>query len=324
MSQLIGIARLAASSSLLEEKKRAVYRELPTGRWIGRQRGERMPFEWTINPYRGCEFACRYCYARYTHVFMNLEASEFDDQIFVKQWDAAAFRRELRRVPERESIAIGTATDPWQPAERRFRLTRRMLEVISEERGLRVQMTTKSDLVASDAALLARASQHNDIRVYVTVTTLDTELARAMEPGAPRPDLRLRAVAELRTAGVSVAVTASPLLPGLNDEEADLLRLGEAAKAAGAVGFHAAPVFLSDTALPIFLPWLRAVRPELARKYATDFRQKWRLPENYTLEVREKMNRIRRSLGLVPGWGKGVVENKQPPSDGQSSFNFYL
>ncbi|MCP5112699.1 MAG: radical SAM protein, partial [bacterium] len=118
---LVGIARLAASGSLLEAKRRVDYRELPTRRFITRCRSDRVPFDWTINPYRGCEFGCKYCYARYTHEFMELrDPWDFETKIFAKRWNVDSFREELRKIDPRQWIAIGTATDPYQPAERRY------------------------------------------------------------------------------------------------------------------------------------------------------------------------------------------------------------
>src|SRR5436305_487601 len=118
---LIGIAKLASQSDLLESKRRVQYFELPTRKYIGRCSGTRMPFNWTINPYRGCEFGCKYCYARYAHEFMGMEDSrDFEDKIYAKAASADLLRQELKKTPKRDAIAIGTATDPYQPAERRF------------------------------------------------------------------------------------------------------------------------------------------------------------------------------------------------------------
>jgi DNA repair photolyase len=161
---LIGIARMAAESSLLEGKRRVEYRDLASRTYVSRCPNPQLPFQWTVNPYRGCEFGCKYCYARYTHEFMELrEGSLFETRIFAKQWSAHAFRQELRRLPLGEAIAIGTATDPYQPAERRYGLTRKMLEVLATEPGFRVWITTKSDLVTRDIDLLRRIAVHTPL-----------------------------------------------------------------------------------------------------------------------------------------------------------------
>ena len=197
-SPLIGIARMAQDAKALEAKARVEYRELAARSLLNRCSGTRMPFDWTINPYRGCEFGCKYCYARYTHEFMELrEPQDFERRIFAKEFNAAGFGRELRQVKQGEWVAIGTATDPYQPAERRYGLTRKVLEVFARRGGFKLALTTKSDLVSRDAALLAEAGRRNTVRVNVTVTTMDAGLARAMEPMAPRPDLRMGAVKAL-------------------------------------------------------------------------------------------------------------------------------
>src|SRR5579862_5655832 len=171
--KLIGIARLAAASDLLEAKRQVEYLELETRRFIGRGSG-RMRSIWTINPYRGCEYGCKYCYARYAHEFMELRDPElFERKIYAKQLNPIAFRAELRKLKTGDTIWIGTATDPYQPAERRFKVTRQRLEAIANERGLDIGVTTKSDLVARDTELMARIARRNNIRVHLTITTLD-------------------------------------------------------------------------------------------------------------------------------------------------------
>src|SRR5580700_628199 len=152
---LVGIARLAAASERLETKRTVEYLELETRRFIGRGSG-RMRSIWTLNPYRGCEFGCKYCYARYAHEFMELRDPElFERKIYAKQFQALAFRAEVRRLKTGETVWIGTATDPYQPAERRFQITRQILEGFTGESGLDIGITTKSDLVSRDAALMA-------------------------------------------------------------------------------------------------------------------------------------------------------------------------
>lgn len=141
---LVGIARLASQSATLEAKARVQYFEIEARSLLNRTKPG-MPFTWTVNPYRGCEFGCKYCYARYTHEFMELDATAFEDRIYAKANVTAILKRELRKTPEHEGIAIGTATDPYQPAERRFGLTRSILEVLARERGRTISITTKSD-----------------------------------------------------------------------------------------------------------------------------------------------------------------------------------
>src|ERR1700691_4088816 len=215
--KLVGIARLAASSDLLEAKRQVEYLELEPRRFIGRGSG-RMRSIWTINPYRGCEYGCKYCYARYAHEFMELHDPQlFERKIYAKQFQALAFRAEVRRLKWGDTVWIGTATDPYQPAERRFQITRQMLEVFAGARGLDFGLTTKSDFVSHDAALMASITRKNKMRVHLTITTLDERLARLIEPRAPRPALRLAAVKKLADAGVPVRVLAHPVIPLIND-----------------------------------------------------------------------------------------------------------
>ena len=186
--KLVGIARLAAARESLREGHNIEYFTLPVRSLLNRCTVARMPFTWTINPYRGCEFACKYCYARYTHEFMEMrDGVDFERKIFVKQHAAELLRQELRHVKPGEEIAIGTATDPFQPAERRYEVTRAILEELARHRGLELGIVTKSTLVLRDIDVLRRISAANRLFVNITVTTLDVELARLLEPRAPRP-----------------------------------------------------------------------------------------------------------------------------------------
>lgn len=304
---LVGIAKLASQGASLEAKRRVEYRELPTRRWINRCSSPRMPFRWTINPYRGCEFGCKYCYARYTHEFMELRGpDDFETRIFAKEFDADSFRRELRAVPPRESIALGTATDPWQPAERRYQRTRRLLEVFAGERGRSLVFTTKSDLCARDADVLSEIARRNRLRCHLTVTTCDTELARQLEPFAPRPDLRLLAAACLARAGLRVGVYASPVLPALNDSMTSLENVASGAAAAGATWFGAQPLFLQPSARAVFFPFLEQHYPQLARGYRQQFRNGAYLRGAFEAELKSKVAHLREQYGLAGG-----AENEQ-------------
>ena len=297
---LVGIARLAAAASPLEAKRTVEYRELATRRYISRVSGERMPFDWTLNPYRGCEFACRYCYARYTHEFMELrDPQQFETQIFAKTWSAAAFRQEVQRLPPGAWVAIGTATDPYQPAERRYRITRRMLEVFAGTSGLKIGITTKSDLIARDADVLAEVSRRHNTGVMLTVTTTDARLARLLEPKAPRPELRLRAIEALAQAGVAAGAFVAPVLPLLNDSESSLEAVARAAAAHGARYFAANLLFLKPSAAAVFLPFLEAHYPRLVRRYRERFARGAYLSGDYVEKIRARVRDIRQRHGLT-------------------------
>ena len=210
--RLIGIARLASEGESLREGHNVEYFTLPSKSLLNRCVSNReMPFTWTINPYRGCEFGCRYCYARYTHEFMEMhDGMEFEQKIYVKQHAAGLLRHELRRVKPDEAIALGTATDPYQPAERRYEVTRTVLEEFALHRGFELGIVTKSNLIVRDLDLLKKVAKANRLSVHVTITTLNVELARILEPRAPRPDLRLDAVRALSKAGLRVGLSCSP------------------------------------------------------------------------------------------------------------------
>ncbi|MGZ5172472.1 MAG: radical SAM protein, partial [Burkholderiales bacterium] len=212
--KLIGIARLAAEGETLREGHNVEYFTLPAKSLLNRCVSNRqMPFTWTINPYRGCEFGCRYCYARYTHEFMEMrDGMEFEQKIYVKQHAAGLLRHDLRRVKPNESIALGTATDPYQPAERRYEVTRGILEEFARHRGFELGIVTKSNLIVRDLDVLKEVAKTNRLSVHVTVTTLDVDLARILEPRAPRPDLRMDAVRTLAQAGLRVGVSCSPVV----------------------------------------------------------------------------------------------------------------
>src|SRR6266852_2376855 len=242
---LVGIARLASEGESLREGPNVEYFTLPAKSLLNRcVSGRQMPFTWTINPYRGCEFGCRYCYARYTHEFMDLDPSEFEDKIYAKAHTAELLRRDLRKVDPTQSIAIGTATDPYQPAERRFGRTRAILEVFAEGKGRNLSITTKSDLIVRDLPLLTELKRSNVLHVNMTITTLDAGLARLLEPRAPRPDLRLAAVKQLAQAGIRVGVFPNPVLPLITDSEESLDRVAKAAAEAGAGYFSGGLLFL--------------------------------------------------------------------------------
>ena len=257
---LVGIARLASQSELLEAKRQVDYLEIPARSILNRTKPN-MPFRWTINPYRGCEFGCKYCYARYTHEFMELDAHEFEDRIYAKAASAHLLRQELRRIPREDRIALGTATDPYQPAERRYLRTRAILEVFAAERGRHLGIISKSDLIVRDLDLLREIARGNVLGVSLTITTLDEKLARLLEPRAPRPALRLEAVSRLAAAGIQVGVMPNPVMPGITDGERSLDRLAKAARDAGAVSFGGGPLFLMPSAQKVFLPFLETRIP---------------------------------------------------------------
>lgn len=295
---LVGIARLAALSERLAAKRRVEYFELPTRRLLNRT-SERMPFTWTINPYRGCELGCRYCFARYTHEFMEMDGGrDFEEKIYTKRFAGPALREELRRTDRREAIAIGTATDPYQPAERRFGVTREILKVFAAGKGRRLSLTTKSDLILRDLDVLAEIARANVFHANITITTLDEELTRWIEPRAPRPSLRLDTVRGLAAAGIAVGVFPNPIMPLLTDSEESLETLAAGAAGAGAAFLGGGLLFLKPCAKEVFFPFLEQRFPKLAHRYRALFRSTAFLRGDYARAIKERMSRIRARHGL--------------------------
>ncbi len=298
--QLLGIARLAAEGESLREGHHVEYFTLESRSLLSRVVSQRaLPFTWAINPYRGCEFACKYCYARYTHEFMELrDGLDFERKIFVKQQAAQLLRRELKKVKRGEQIAIGTATDPYQPAEQRYEVTRAILEELERHTGLDLGIVTKSNLILRDAAILRRVAANNRLFVNLTVTTVDTNLARKLEPRAPRPDLRLEAVRQLNLAGVDAGVICAPVLPGITDRPADLEALVKAARDAGAKYVFANPLFLKPCSAAVFLPFLEEQFPALVEVYRERYRDRAFLPKGYGERLSQLMAALRRKYGI--------------------------
>lgn len=295
-----GIARIAASAPAVDEGHLIEFRSLAVRSILNRTVSRRgLRFAWSINPYRGCEFACRYCYARYTHEFMELRQPEdFERKIFVKDNAAWLLRQELRQVRPGEEIAIGTATDPYQPIERRLRITQSLLEVLAEQRGLQIGIVTKSALIARDLRLLCQIASTNELVIHLTITTPDAALARVLEPRAPRPDIRFATVGRLREAGLRVGVLCSPLLPGLTDTGAALNRMAELAHQARACFLHANPLFLKPCSKETYLSFIRENFPALEPMYRTRFQDAAFVPKAYAERCRELLRAACKKHGL--------------------------
>ena len=318
-SPLVGIARLASEGESLREGHKVEYFTLPAKSLLNRcVSGRGMPFTWTINPYRGCEFGCQYCYARYTHEFMEMrDGREFEQKIYVKQHTAELLRRDLRKVKSGEGIALGTATDPYQPAERRYEITRGILEEFARHRGFELGIVTKSNLIERDVELLREVARNNELSIHITVTTLDADLARILEPRAPRPDLRMAAVHSLSTAGLSVGVSGSPVLPGITDSPASLEALIKAAAAAGARHIFAGPLFLKPCSAAVFLPFLEQQFPHLVESYRARYRERSFLPPSYSKRISQLVSSLRKKYGIQRADPRGMSKDVWPPETGE-------
>ena len=299
--QLVGIARLAAEGESLREGHQVEYFTLTAKSLLNRCVSRRaMPFTWTINPYRGCEFGCRYCYARYTHEFMEMrDGLDFEQKIYVKQHAAGLLRHDLGRVKTDEAIALGTATDPYQPAERRYEVTRGILEVFARHHGFELGIVTKSNLVSRDRELLQQVAVANKLSVHITITTLNTDLARILEPRAPRPDLRLDAVRALSQAGLRVGVSCSPVVPGITDSPKDLEAVIRAAADAGADYVFANPLFLKPCSAAIFLPFLEQNFPHLAATYRQRYQDRAFLAPAYAKRLSQLVGSLREKYKIT-------------------------
>ena len=257
------------------------------------------PFQWTLNPYRGCRHACRYCYARPTHEFLGMDAGrEFDQRIFAKVNAPEVLRQELRRPKwKNEAIAIGTASDPYEPAEMEYRLTRRILQVLCEFRTP-ASITTKGVLVRRDVDVLQELGRVADVRVNFSVGSIDERVWKLTEPGAPSPVARLEAMQFLVENGINAGVMMAPLLPGISDSTESIYDVAEAAAAHGARFIGANVLFLKPGSKEWFMPMLKETYPHLAPGYAKLYAKTY-APRDYTSSVMKVVDQARRSVGLA-------------------------
>ncbi len=273
---------------------------------------------WSLNPYVGCEFGCSYCYARYAHRYVverahaagKLNDAEladfrgphgweaFERRIFVKERLLGALESDLRRVPPGETIVIGTATDPYQPAERRFRVTRAVLERLARCEGLSVGIITKSPLVARDLDVLKQLQARNALEVYVSLITVDATLVRTLEMRSPLPAVRLRALERLVRGGVNAGLIVAPVLPGITDDVPHLDALFRAARDAGARFVHHGPLRLYPAIRDRFLPLLDEHFPRLAARYRTAYAGRSSAPQVYARALSRRIKRLQARYGF--------------------------
>jgi len=284
----------------IDERRGVEYHELRSKDLLTRLNASPMPFGWTVNPYRGCEMGCHYCFARYTHEFLGLGDPEaFERTIYVKEIDRDRLVTEFRRARRSgQTVALGTATDPYQPAEGRFDVTRRILEAAREVPGLHLSITTKSTLVTRDAGLLRTIAEASEVTVNLSITTTDPALARRLEPRAPRPDLRFGAMRTLADAGVATRLFIMPILPGLTDDEANLRTLLAAARDAGAGEAESNVLFLRPGTRETFMRFLAIEFPRLVPEYERLYRGSAYARPDYVREVEQRVRRLAAEAGL--------------------------
>ena len=303
---------------------------------IARNTSPDIPFDRSINPYRGCEHGCIYCYARPTHAWLGLSPGlDFETRIFAKPDAPRLLARELGRKGYRAApIALGTNTDPYQPIERKLKITRGILEVL-DRCNHPLTITTKSDGALRDADILASMAARNLARVFVSVTTLDHRLARKLEPRAPSPAKRLGAIAALNAAGIPTGIMVAPVIPALTDHEMDAIL--DAAAGAGARDAGYILLRLPLEVADLFTQWLRAHYPDRADHVLSLVRQtrggklndprfghRFRGQGAYAALIAKRFELARRRLGLG---GEDLaaldVSHFTPPGDGARQLTLF-
>lgn len=286
---------------------------------------------WSVNPYIGCEFGCSYCYARDTHRYAVERESRrdshisgqhdgaspalaalaplppwlaFERRILVKEGAGVRLTRTLDPAKVgRDTIMIGTATDPYQPAERRFRVTQSLLEALAAHRGISVGIITKSPLVVRDIALLKTLTRRGRAIVHISLATFDAQLARRLEARSPVPAARLRALAQLIDAGIDARLLVAPVIPGVNDGREALRRLLAAAREAGARYVGGGALRLGPAARATFLPLLDREFPHLSRRYRAQYHRSIQAPAAYREALQARLAGLRAELGFEPSSG---------------------
>jgi DNA repair photolyase len=309
---------------------------------------------WSLNPYIGCEFGCTYCYARDTHRWTveRLEGAlkdsltvaggqggretetlpigpaahsappDFERRILVKTSAAAVLQRTL--FPAKlagATLVIGTATDPYQPAERRFRLTRSVLEALLGWRGLKLAIITKSPLILRDLPVLQQLAERHDLSVNISLASLDSPLLRRIEMRSPAPHARLRALKRLTAGGIHAGILIAPILPGITDGKPALEALMAAGKEAGACYVVGSALRLGSAARARFLPHLDQEFPELAERYRRHFERKERPDRSYTDALARRLETLQRAYGFPVGEGMRRRRQLEGPADQTGTSN---
>lgn len=286
--------------------------------------GSPMPFAWTVNPYRGCTHGCVYCFARKSHTYLELDAGhDFDTQIVVKTNLGSVLRKEVSSPRwQREHVAMGTNTDPYQRAEGRYRLMPEIIAALADT-GTPFSILTKGTVLARDLPLLAAAAARVPVGIGVSLALLDPELQATLEPGTPTPKARLELVRRIRDAGLPCGVFVAPILPHLTDSPEQLHGLLRRLADAGATGVTGIPLHLRPGAREWFFGWLRRTRPDLVGRYEQLYARGTNLPAEYRKELGGRVRRIGAELGIGAG-ADGQLAGRSPvrgvPGDRTASF----
>lgn len=320
-----------AGLPVLDSRRRGTkFVELPARSIVNSPESTGMTF-WSVNPYVGCEFGCTYCYARFAHRYVVERARDaeritdgeaadlgnprglepFEHRVFVKRRHdvLTALDRDLARLRRRtardglQTLLIGTGTDPYQPAERQYQITRTVLQRLTHERGFRVGVITKSPLVLRDLDVLRRLHRRHHVSVYISAISVDLRIIKLFEARSPMPHTRLRALAKLNAAGVRAGLIVAPILPGITDSTKQIRALLHAAKAADTAFVRPVPLRLYPDTRRRFLPIVERHYPHLAPRYHAAYDDNWNAPKRYDRAVRQRFHRIARQYGITDvGW----------------------
>jgi DNA repair photolyase len=286
----------------VRERGGVEYRELKARSLLNRCDAPRMPFTWTVNPYRGCAMGCRYCYATYTHEFMGIGGADFHSLIYVKTGAEEETERRLAAVVRTgETIALGTATDPYQPVEADAKVTRRFLETVARHRNVRLGIVTKGALILRDLELLQKIHRRSCLSVHVSLVSPHAELVRKLDPWAPPPAVRIEVMRRLVEAGVETSLGLAPVLPGLTDDEASLDLLLERVAAAGVRRMFTNVLFLRSPTREKFLHWLGAEFPRYLEAYERAYSKRVYLEGPYRQAIDAMVRRLKRKHGFAEG-----------------------
>lgn len=311
----LGVETAPRSLPVLDTLSRgATFRALPVRSVLNSPASTGMGF-WSLNPYVGCEFGCSYCYARKTHEWALERAAAggsgaepvsgpaaweaFEHEILVKHAAPDVLLRTLD--PQKlagAALVIGTATDPYQPAERRFLLTRRLLEALLRHRGLTLGIITKSPLVTRDLDLLTRLAGRHDLSVNISLASMDAALLRRLEARTPAPHARIRALERLTRGGINAGLLIAPILPGISDSWTALAALMEAARAAGARYVHGMPLRLGTAARAGFLPVLAREFPALVARYEQRYGSRINAGKDYEKALARRLRTLQEAFGF--------------------------
>jgi len=297
-------ARMARAQYLEEECKNALNRV---------HESSRVPFRWTVNPYRGCTHSCHYCFARAYHAYLDLGVGEdFSSKIVVKVNVVEALRRNLASPRwEGETIAMGTATDPYQHCEGRYRLTRGVLEALADFQNP-LSMLTKSTLILRDLDVYRRLNEVAGLSVSMSVGMLDEAVRRVVEPGTPPGRKRLEILGRFADAGIRTGVLVAPILPGLTDDEEHLDEVIAGCAAAGVQWATPIVLHVRPSIREHFMPWMERTYPWLYPRYVELYGRRAYAPKTYQQEVSERFARLRLRHGL--GSTRTLATRSQPGS----------